>query len=181
MSMTLPDLSFRLSYGPSEDRRRPATFPKALGFREGANLRRREGVGGGFARLEAGVAGLAGRPRWRHIRRGGGLQPSRKLRAFGKVPTYDVEKALGVVSPVSKQALLDLQADLAGGISAVAAACNLPESSELSGRCQPTTSRRRWGWFRLSRSRPCWRHIRRGGGVPDAGRTGGGLQPSRKL
>jgi len=34
------------------------------------------------------------------------------------VPTYDVEKALGVVSPVSKQALLDLQADLAGGISA---------------------------------------------------------------
>jgi len=106
MSMTLPDLSFRLSYGPSEDRRRPATFPKALGFREGANLRRREGVGGGFARLEAGVAGLAGRPRWRHIRRGGGLQPSRKLRAFGKVPTYDVEKALGVVSPVSKQTLL---------------------------------------------------------------------------
>ena len=93
MSMTLPDLSFRLSYGPSEDRRRPATFPKALGFREGANLRRREGVGGGFACLEA---------------------------------------------------------DLAGGISAVvaayptpaelAAACNLPESSELSGRYQPTVA-----------------------------------------
>ena len=51
-------------------------------------------------------------------RTGGGLPPSRKLRAFGKVPTYDVEKAFGVVSSVSEQALLDLQADLAGGISA---------------------------------------------------------------
>ena len=72
MAMTLPDLPFCLSYGPSDNRRRPATFPKAQSFREGANLRRREGVGGGFACLEAGVAGLAGRPRWRHIRRAGG-------------------------------------------------------------------------------------------------------------
>jgi len=72
MAMTLPGLPFRLSYGPSDDRRRPATFPKALSFREGANLRRRANVWGGFARLEAGVAGLTGRPRWRHIRRAGG-------------------------------------------------------------------------------------------------------------